>query len=690
MRKTKIFGMLLLSASLVAGLASCGGGNTDNPGQTQTSDDLSKKVELKFNLAYGKREQTLTYNQSSPLELPNGVTVSAGQLKPMWQEVEKSLNATFKDVTIQDQKATDMLKTAAANGFTDATIFGGNSIATSLMSYGAEGKFVNLTELLDQGAMPNLKKYLDENPTIKASITAYDGNIYHIPYIAEIGQFARGYTMRESWVTKLLDVDNANYDTSKVINKSYEGFWKGDNARTGNNGGTVTPKTGVTVTKKTNENIITLMNETSMNGTALANCLKDYIKRNYDYANPSELYLGAKAAYDIDELVALFRVIKANPSYLTDGKATEVYPYFTRQSSYREEVLRLATYFDGVKVHGSDSYTARWYIDNDGNIQYTYSQKEFYDVLTYLSQLVNEGLFYNDLFDVSKKDNHRTTLYGTDKAASPSFGFLTYDFTASTTATSLNDANGNDVVGVLPPVSRVNGVWQYYMDNSRVIKPDGWAISAAASAEEKYRAATLFDYFFSEEGALLQNYGMDYMLEASEKFIGPDGIAVPKYNSWTLETTNTRAKGDLSTFLRNFMGCLMPVGYQKEIGFEYQYTSERGFAAWKLLQESTTNIPTYGGKGLAGTNKNYYTLIPPAFSLTKKQTQTLSTDTKIEADDFVQLIFDIVLYKTAGNAPTGAKVLMTWEDYQNELNERGIDIYVRTYQAAYNVMKGQK
>ncbi len=674
MRK-RILGGLFLSVCVGLGLASCGG---------------SDNVEIKFNLAYGNNNQTMTYNQSTPLELPDGTTVSAGQLKPMWQKLEKDVNATFKDVTIQDQKATEMMKTAAANGFKDAVIYGGNSIATTLMSYGAEGRFVNLTELMNDGKLPNLKNYLDNNPMIKSSITAYDGNIYHVPYIAEVGQFARGYTMRKTWVTKLLDVADVNYDTSTVISKAYEGFWKGDLARTGSNGGTVTPKTGVNVTKKTDENIIVLMNQTSMNGAELAKCLKDYIKRNYDYTNPSELYLGAKAAYDIDELVALFRVIKANPIYLTEGKATVVYPYFTRQSSYREEVLRLGTYFDGVKVHGSDSYTSRWYIDNDGNVQFTYSQKEFYDVATYLSQLVKEGLFYNDLFDITNKSNHRTALYGTDQGEKPSFGFLTYDFTASTTADSLNNANGKDVVGVLPPVSRVNGVWQYYMDNSRVIKPDGWAISSAASKAELDKACEIFDYFFSETGALQQNYGMDYMLEPTDKFQGPDGKTYPKYNAWTLETANARAKGDLSTFLRNFMGCLLPVGYQKEIGFEYQYTSDNGFAAWKLLQESTTNIPTYEGKGAAGTNKNYYTLTPPAFSLTKRQTETLGNETKIEADDFVQLIFNVILYKSAGNAPDNTKVLTTWEAYEAELKTRGIETYISIYQQAYQAMKGAK
>ena len=283
MRK-RILGGLFLSVCVGLGLASCGG---------------SDNVEIKFNLAYGNNNQTMTYNQSTPLELPDGTTVSAGQLKPMWQKLEKDVNATFKDVTIQDQKATEMMKTAAANGFKDAVIYGGNSIATTLMSYGAEGRFVNLTELMNDGKLPNLKNYLDNNPMIKSSITAYDGNIYHVPYIAEVGQFARGYTMRKTWVTKLLDVADVNYDTSTVISKAYEGFWKGDLARTGSNGGTVTPKTGVDVTKKTDENIIVLMNQTSMNGAELAKCLKDYIKRNYDYTNPSELYLGAKAAYYI-------------------------------------------------------------------------------------------------------------------------------------------------------------------------------------------------------------------------------------------------------------------------------------------------------------------------------------------------------------------------------------------------------
>lgn len=672
-------------------LASCGGDGESGSGPVESlpanqrivKEDLTKTVELKFNLAYGNKSQTITYNQASPLTMPNGDVISSGSLKPFWRNLGSKTNTNIVDTTIQDQKASDMITTAAATGFGDATVFGGNSIGENLMGYGVSGNLFSISSLIEQDLMPNFKNYLSKNPDVKTAITAYDGNIYHVPYIAEIGEIARAFHIRESWVTKLLDGTTHTYD-EKSFTTSYEGFWKGANARTGANGGTVTPKTGVSIVKKTQDNIITIQNNLSVkNGKTLADALVNYIKANYDYTNPSELYVGAKAAYDIDELVALFRVIKANPRYLTDNKVDQVYPFFSRQSSYREDLLRFATYFGGAKVHGSDSYTSRWYIDNDGQIQYTYSQEELYNTLTYLSQMQAEGLIYDDMYTLTNKDNFRTKLYGTDTTASPSYGFMTFDFIASTTAEALNE----DVVACLPPVAKVNGVWQYYIDNSRVIKPDGWAISTASTDAQIARAATVFDYIFSEEGALAQNYGIEGMIDPNGSFLGPDGVTkYPLYTSWTKDTASRVANGDLSTFLRNWIGCLMPIGYAKEIGFEYQYTSPRGFAAWKLLQESTLNIPTYAGTGLAGTNKNYYKLIPPVFSLTKRQSETISNETSLNSSGFFEIVFNVVRYKTTGTAPSNTVVPMTYTEYLKQFTDAGLNTYVTTYQQAYQAM----
>ena len=674
MKKKILLGTLVAFASVLA-LAGC-----DNGGGTS---------ELKLNLAYGNKDQTITYQKSNPLTLPGGTVITQGQLKPFWSYVANELNMTIKDNTTQDQKASQMITTAAATGFSDSDIYGGNSIGESLMSYGTQGFFVDLTELMNQGKMPHVKAFLDNNPDIKSAITAYNGKIYHLPYIAEIGSFARDYHMRESWVTSLLDTGETadkKYDTDKTLTTYYEGFWKGNNARTGTNGGTVTPKDGVNITKKTNENVITLMNNLpTKNGKTLADCLKTYIKNNYSYTKASELYLGEKAAYDVDELVALFRVIKANPKFLTSGKAETVWPYFTRQSSYREELLRFGTYFNGIRVHGSDSYSARWEIDKNGQIQYTYTKEDFFDILTYLSQWQAEGLIYDDVYDTTNKNNFRNQLYFADNAENPKFGFMTFDFTASTTADGATAADVRDIVGVLPPVSKVNGVWQYYIDNSRVIKPDGWAISAKSNNIDK--AAELFDYFFTEDGAVLQNYGLPEMLKENEKFTGPDGKEVPAYNEWTLNTTKEVANGDLSTFLRNFIGALMPVGYSKEIGFEYQYTSERGFDAWELLINSTTGMPSYEGTGPKGDNPNYYKLIPPVFSLTERQSDALANTQMTSNDSLYETIFNIIRYKAKGNAPTSVTLPADYNAYYKLFKDAGVETYIQTYQDAYTAMQ---
>ena len=185
-------------------------------------------------------------------------------------------------------------------------------------------------------------------------------------------------------------------------------------------------------------------------------------------------------------------------------------------------------------------------------------------MLCYLSDMEAEGLIYSDCYDLTNKTNFRSTLWGTDESEAPAYGFITFDWQASSTADSLN----KDIVVVLPPVAKVNGVWQYYIDNGRAIKPDGWSISVAGCATdaELYRSCALLDYFFTEEGSTLQNYGLPMFLKENETYTGPDGKEYPQYTDWVMETCASVAKGDLSTFLRDWLGCLIPIGYQKDIG----------------------------------------------------------------------------------------------------------------------------
>lgn len=685
---------VLIATASVASLAACGGGETGTAS------------ELKFNLAYGNSTRTMTYLQTDPLELPDGGYITSGNLKPVWRDISANMGIRFTDVTTPAQSAAQMIQTQSSTDFKNANIFGGNGIAEDLMNYGMQGKFVDLTEYLNETDMPNFTKYLNENKDVKDAITAVDGGIYHVPYVSEIGEVARTYNMRTDFVSAVLDYDGSisfndgvtksnfnSVDTSTGFkNAQYQPFYSSrPTASTPYSNGSVT----VTINKKdATTNVIQMQNALGANasGEDLANTLIDYINDQYvegnvKYTNPSDLYVGAYAAYDIDELVALFRVMKANESEISlayGGKSTTINPFFVRQSSYREDILRFATYFDGVRAFGSDSYTSRWVFDDAGQIQYTYNTNEMYGVLEKLSEMFAEGLIHAESLDDSNSGNFRTQLYGSDDNSTNQYGLMSFDWIASSTADSLND----NVEVVLPPVANVNGVWQYYVDNSRTIKPDGWSISTSGSNKAQIAAAIeLFDYMFSEEGSKMQNYGMDSLLVEdavwdSEHFDTPNEY--PVFKDWVTDQANLNSDGDLSEFLRDYIGALMPVGFAKEIGFEYQYTSERGFAGLDMIEKSTVNMPTYEGTGKTGTNSNYYTLVPPTFSMGKALQSNVTLYEPQEA--FYQLLFNVIMYKTAGGAPSGIEMAYSVTEYQAKFTEKNIKMYIETYQMAYEQM----
>ncbi|MDO5402747.1 MAG: extracellular solute-binding protein [Eubacteriales bacterium] len=82
-----------------------------------------------------------------------------------------------------------------------ADIYGGTSIRQSVNSYGVQGAFLPLDELIEKYA-PNIKKYLAENPDVKKSLTAADGHIYFLAYAPD-GDVGRTYFMRTDWLKNL-------------------------------------------------------------------------------------------------------------------------------------------------------------------------------------------------------------------------------------------------------------------------------------------------------------------------------------------------------------------------------------------------------------------------------------------------------------------------------------------------------
>ena len=623
-------------------------------------DDVSGPIKVNF----VAETRSMTYNHASPLTMPDGSIIKDGDLKPFWQYVEKVLAIDINDVTSQ-AKGIEIIQTESATGFKDANIYGGNSVAGDLMNYGAAGYFVDLSKYIDE-YMPNFKNFLEVNVAVKDAITAYDGGIYFIPYIAEIGNYARTFMCRQSWVTGLLDGALTPERETKTLPASYPGYWKDAN-------------------KRYDSNVIVLQNNAATNGnlsfTQARNTLLNYIKATYpNLQKPSDLYLGVNAQFDIDELIALMRVIRLAPNTLSKmvtGKVVpnaEIIPYFPRQTSYRDDLMHFANYFNGQRAFGSDSYDAKFYLDKDGVLQFSYAQDNILDnILPLFKAMYNEGLIAPDFSTLTIKDNFRNVYYGGDlKEGHNKFGFMTYDFIPSTTSVSLGGGKfQTDVEGLLPPLTKIPGVvngWVHYTENTRVIKPDGWSISAVTGGEKLRQCLKLFDWMFSEEGSTAQNFGLPENIDQTQKFIATDGKSYPMLNKWFNEQAAAFANGDGSMFSRNFMGFNFPIGYEKSIGFEKQYTSVYGDNVWKLYEEANVLSSTYNK-----TDSPYFSLVPPVFSMTEQQRRQV-LDTKI-GDTQVEMIYS---YITTNNT--------TIKDIKDSYVNGKVDSYIEAYRDSYALM----
>ena len=80
---------------------------------------------------------------------------------------------------------------------------------------GAAGSFVNLWNYIDD--MPNLKKFLFENPAVAQSIRQGDGGIYFTPYFDGVKELEHMFLARIDWIEDILDAANTNaFDTTPV------------------------------------------------------------------------------------------------------------------------------------------------------------------------------------------------------------------------------------------------------------------------------------------------------------------------------------------------------------------------------------------------------------------------------------------------------------------------------------------
>ena len=657
--------LLLSTAAIGLLLAACGNdltgddtsqGTTD-PGTESSVVEESITLETSdtLRIAHAQNNRnTLTYNQANPLTMPDGSTISQGDLKPIWQIFSDKLGFQIEDTALQDATADEYMELQSATGFNEAAIYSG-AMAEHFMKFGQEGYFVDLSERMDD--MPNLQSFLAENPTIEQNLTAPDGGIYYAPYVQEIGYHSMVFFGRPDWPISLLDSEDALETETETIDIAYQGVWEDRNE----------------------QNVIDLQNAAATDGTidrdTARTILLDYIAETYpEYDNPSDLYLGAGAKYDMDELAALWRVIKMSPNTLskvTTGEVVEgaiTTPIFfrTARENHTEYFIRFANYLGGNVIYGADG-ASTLYLDDNGELQFSLNQPGVLDAFEHTRALFAEGLFYEELANTNSEDNFRTRLYSSDDdPANVQYGFMTLDWIASTSAAN------PDVEAMLPPMTTWGtDEFVHFVSGSRPLNNVGSEISAPAPEEEINSAIVFLDFMFSEEGIEEMNFGTPDMQAEGEVFTGPDGTEYPKIGDWVFDNAEKFSNSDIMYFYKEFVVVNTETAYPKSIGTELQFTEENGLDAWDLYQNNPILQPSYDAT-------DYRLMITPTVWPISEQQQARLDTTNIGLEQRQQI--KLYIYGADSGPQTKEDIAKIYED-------ANVDTYVNVYREIFESMQ---
>jgi len=317
-----------------------------------------------------------------------------------------------------------------------------------------------------------------------------------------------------------------------------------------------------------------------------------------------------------------------------NGKKDEI-PFFARQW---EEVIRLVTLWDG-RSSGSDTYHD-FYVD-DGEIRHPYAQEAYREGIKNIAQWYAEGLIDPEIFTRGSSSR--------DYLLSENLGGSTHDWFASTSGynEALQDrVEGLNFIPFLPPAS-VSGVRME--EHRRIpIKPDGWAISYMN--ENPVETIKYFDFWFTEEGRLLANFGVE-----GETWDMVDGEPIYKP-----EVLDSDAAVNSQMYL---VGAQIQRGFWQDYRYEIQWTSEAALEGIELYEANDLLIPDFLGVSFTKEEQAVYDRHWPSiltYMLERQQAWILGSG-NVDAD---------------------------WEDYTNTLNKMGYEDVIEVMNSAYQRQYG--
>lgn len=703
-KKTLLFGTLALTAGLT--LASCNGNTANDSGnrgkqkgeQTLTPATYTYKeapADEVYSTDGGTLDIYLNYSGTSGITyrsadaFSNGVeqkTYTQGTLLPTWEAFAAKTKTTLRDAAGSYAKSKDNdtyteLQTAEykANG-QDVDLFY-NSTA-NINKMGKANEAINLEEHLDE--MPNLKAFLTANPTIHKSLLE-NGKMYYAPYFDGYNDVERMFMIDSKLVQDVLDAANfEKFDTTlnggktpakNVVQKAaYTPYIDAENNYPADTTVKVL-KNGVAkeITIKKTKNIIVRQNEllkadAGVTGAKLAEDFRQYLNAAYGheigegktFESYSDIFVGETAAYNADELIALMRVVKANPGVITNDKDMEVETLFPRGGA-NNRVDNIADFMQVWGVFGMTSKKDMLYFLQDGTLNDAATTPATYDALKNLSAIYDEGLILDEFWLNESGVGGTTYLnrYYKKTDAKWGYGLLMYDYAASQaqandmaygigTNPSTRQVANLSVKGITPmlpplaywntgttakydaPLSDHTGkTLTRYSEENRSLKSTAWCIPA--NTDNLAGALRLMDYLYSPMGSKIQDFGPEKYwqkpgtndklanggtVDATKSYVATDlvdGEETPIMSDQTKAMLAAKNGMDFWSFMREYIGSTHGVGAIRSKSIQVQslnYYAQPGLVALQTAIEKGVVVASRVDK-VAGKN-TWDTTVPTA------------------------------------------------------------------------------